>query len=497
MFDFLKKKKAEEIKPSLPVPERSVWSRIANAFPVSNKKTQVDPFAPYQPIAGVLPSDKTPEAMAMDGGVPYQTFSQGLEESFGMFFPGFQYLGVLAQKPEYRKMVETIAEEMTRKWVKLDSSGDDDKSERIGRLEKALEKYRVQEVVRKMIENDGYYGRGQVYIDLTLPKSKTLVSMDDVELATELTLTPEKIPKGSLVGFRNIEPFWTYPYQYDSNQPLSRYFYKPKSWYVMGKEVSASRLLTLVSRPVPDIYKPSYAFAGLSLSQIAEPYVNNWLSARDSIRDIIKSYSITGIKLDLGTLVSGRESGDVLNRMDGFTLGRDNRGLAVLDKNEDFFQFNTPLSGLDALQSQAKENMSFVSSIPLVKLLGITPSGLNASSEGEIRVFYDWIFAKQEADVRDNLKKMIDIIQLSEFGDIDDSITFIFNPLYQMSDKEIAEIREIDSRTDNNRIEGGVLSARDVRMHVSQDPSNPYNGIDPDDIEDNGLFEDEEEAVNA
>lgn len=496
MFDFLKKKKAEEIKPSSASPGKSVWTKIKKFFPASLPSAIVDPFAPYAPLAGVLPADKSHVNMAEDS-VPYQMYSQGLDAAVGQLFPGFQYLGLLAQKPEYRKMVETIAEEMTRKWIKLDSSGDDDKSERIEKLEKALEKYRVQEVVRKMIENDGYYGRGQVYIDLKMPSSTSLVSYNDEEPKTELTLTKEKIPKGSLIGFRNIEPFWTYPYRYDSIEPLSRYFYKPRSWYVMGKEVNASRLLLLVSRPVPDIYKPAYAFAGLSLSQIAEPYINNWLSARDSIRDIIKSYSTSGIKTDLGTLVSGRSGDDLLTRTDVFVQLRDNRGLLVLDKQEDFFQFNTPLSGLDGLQSQAKENMSFVSSIPLVKLLGITPSGLNASSDGEIRVFYDWIYAKQEADVRDNLKKMIDIIQLSEFGDIDDSITFIFNPLYQMTDKEVAEIREIDSRTDNNRIEGGVLSARDVRMHISQDPDNPYNGIDPDDIEENELFDDEEEAVST
>ena len=33
----------------------------------------------------------------------------------GLFFPGYPYLAELAQRPEYRNIVETIAEEMTRK----------------------------------------------------------------------------------------------------------------------------------------------------------------------------------------------------------------------------------------------------------------------------------------------------------------------------------------------------------------------------------------------
>jgi hypothetical protein len=91
--------------------------------------------------------------------------------------------------------------------------------------------------------------------------------------------------------------------------------------------------------------------------------------------------------------------------------------------------------------------MSAVSSIPLVKLLGITPNGLNATSDGEIRVFYDY-HALQQSVFKDNLKRVMDIIQLSEFGDIDDGITFDFEPLYEMSAKERAEIRKVDADTD-------------------------------------------------
>ncbi|MGC9868528.1 anti-CBASS protein Acb1 family protein, partial [Escherichia coli] len=105
------------------------------------------------------------------------------------------------------------------------------------------------------------------------------------------------------------------------------------------------------------------------------------------------------------------------------------RGLLMLDKtNEEFFQFNTPLSGLDTLQAQAQEHMFFVSAIPSVKFAGLSPTGLNASSEGEIRVFYDTIAALATRLLKKPLKKVLDIIQLSEFGDIDPDITFEFEP---------------------------------------------------------------------
>ena len=45
--------------------------------------------------------------------------------------------------------------------------------------------------------------------------------------------------------------------------------------------------------------------------------------------------------------------------------------------------------------AQSQEQISSVSRIPLVKWTGISPSGLNASSEGEIRVYYDLIHSEQ------------------------------------------------------------------------------------------------------
>lgn len=91
--------------------------------------------------------------------------------------------------------------------------------------------------------------------------------------------------------------------------------------------------------------------------------------------------------------------------------------------------------------------LSRLSSIPLVKLLGITPNGLNASSDGEIRVFYDSIHAMQENLFRVPLKTVLDVIQLNEFGEIDPDIDFEFLPLYELTEAEkvfLQLIRHVD-----------------------------------------------------
>lgn len=430
----------------------------------------------YQPAPGVVPKESLPGVLAQDA-TPYG-YINGLGV-FGCqnFFPGYPFLAQLAQRPEYRKISATLAEEMTRKWISLRASGDEDKSERIKQLDAALKRYKLREHFRQAMEHDGFFGRGQLYVELKLPGG-AVASDDDAELQTLLSLSEKKVTKGSLVAFRAVEPVWSYPGVYNSTNPLKADFYKPSSWYVMGKVVHASRLLTFIARPVPDILKAAYSFGGISLSQLAQPYVEHWIRTRDSVSDVVHSFSVSGLKTNLEATLAGDQGTELISRAELFNRVRDNRGLMLLDKEtEDFFQFNTPLSGLDALQAQAQEQMSSVSNIPLVKLLGITPSGLNASSEGEIRVFYDFVHSQQELH-REPLKRAIDLVQLSEFGEIDPDIDFVFEPLYQLTDLEQAQVRKAEADADQVLIDSGVIAQEEARKRLASDPESPYHGLE-------------------
>ncbi|EMO7792455.1 DUF1073 domain-containing protein [Citrobacter freundii] len=447
-------------------------------------------FKRYEPPKGVIPEGLKDAYLAMDScdyGALNDAYSAGYAYGNLDSFPGYPYLAMMAQKPEYRKMVGTIAEEMTRKWIKLKTVGDEDKSDRVKQMYDALDRFHVRDKFREAAEHDGYFGGGQIYIDVTSPKNVSAWT-DDTELQSKLFLSNKKISKGSLKGFQVIEPVWTYPGIYNAQNPLSPDFYKPTQWFVMGKTVHASRMIDFVSRQVPDLLKASYNFRGLSLIQIAEPYVNNWLRTRDSVSDMIHSFSIPVLSTDMSQMLSGGGAENLLMRLQMFNQCRDNRGAFAVDndptKPEKAEFVSAPLTGLEALQAQAFEQLCVPSSEPLVKYAGITPAGLNASSDGEIRVFYDYIHSLQQSVFKTPLKRVLDVIQLSEFGDIDPEIYFEFEPLYEMSAKEKAEIRKIDADTDLVYVTAGALSNNEVREKIAEDPESPYHSLDlSDDID--------------
>ena len=470
-----KSTKAEPVAVATPMKRMKINGMTAAAFG-SEPPSPDALFTIPMPMPGVVPARR--KVLAQDDA--FSPISSWAMQAFSAYgggsieaFRGYPYLAELAQRPEYRRGTEIHAREMTRKWIKIHSkSNDKSKADYIGKLNDALEKFRVREVFREAIEHDGFFGKGQIYIDTGDGDNKT-------ELKTPLTISPVKIGKGDLRRLKAIEPLWTYPGVYNAANPLHHHFYNPETWWVQGTEIHKSRLLPLISREVPDLLKPAYLFGGLSLSQMAEPYVNNWLRARQSVSDLMNAFSVMVLKTNMSATLAGEYDTNLVSRVHVFNQARNNKGTFLVDKEtEDFANVAAPIGGLDHLQAQAQEHMASVYGIPNVKFFGITPSGLNASSDGEVRVFYDTVLAAQQHIIRPPLTQIIDIIQLSEFGSIDDSITFEFNPLWEQSAVELSTIRKTNADTAAVYIADGTISPEEERIRLAAEEDGQYDGLD-------------------
>lgn len=426
--------------------------------------------------------DATGWAAAQFSSAAYQFTNDNLF-SEGLGFLGYTYLAELAQRPEYRTIVETIATDMTRKWIRLKAKGEtEDKTEKIGQLNDELDRLSVKEVFEKCEEIDGYFGRAHLYID-------TGESEEPKELVTPIgdgwnKISQRKIGKGSIQRLVPIEPVWVYPTGYNTNNPLLPSWYNPQMWFVQGTEVHQSRLLKFVGREVPDLLKPAYAFGGLSLTQMVKPYVTNWLNTRQSVADIVQAFSVMVLSTNLqATLQEGGDSADAVRRADLFNILRTNSGLMMLDKDTELFDnVSAPLGTLDQLQAQSQEQMASISRIPLIKLLGIAPHGLNATAEPEIKSYNENILSAQTKRFHPNLQRIIGFAMLNIWGKVDPDIMFEFITLHEATEKEKAEIQKLKSETDSINIDNGVVDPAEARSRIAGDPDSMYSGLDPDDV---------------
>jgi hypothetical protein len=479
MLKFWKTKPAPVEPPAKPVATSSgIRSAIYKAMedaprPHYNIQPPVIP-------AGVVPKGVEPQVamdsaayecakLAMDAGPQFGSQLYAYNNIEG--FPGYPYLMLLALRSEYRNMANALATELTRQWITFnstDTAGDSTK-QKITEIEQEFTKLGIQQIIRKAAEHDAFYGTGQI-----------LVNIAGADVKTPLIISSKTIKKGSLEGFKNVDPIWTTPLMYSALDPSRNDFYKPQSWWVMGQHWDATRLLIVTTREVPDIFKPGFNFSGISLSQLAEPYVNNWLRTRQSVSDMINNFSIVVLSTAMDQVLTGGDDGsDLFSRIKLFTLTRSNKGVMALDKErEELTQLAVPLGGLHELQAQALEQLCVVSREPATVLTGVTPSGFGNTAEGEIRVWYDYIHAQQEAFYRKLVDAMFKIVQLHLYGEIDPDITFVFNPLYEMTEEQESTIRVNDSIRAGNYIDRGVIDNQEERERLARDPDSGYQGID-------------------
>ena len=103
--------------------------------------------------------------------------------------------------------------------------------------------------------------------------------------------------------------------------------------------------------------------------------------------------------------------------------------------------------------------------------------GLNATADGEIRLWYDRVHAKQESALGAGVLTALQVIQLSEYGEIDPEIGLEFAPLWELDDAGKAAVDKTKADTDSVRIADGIIDNEEARKALAADPLSPYHGL--------------------
>jgi len=133
-------------------------------------------------------------------------------------------------------------------------------------------------------------------------------------------------------------------------------------------------------------------------------------------------------------------------------------GLTLLDGEDKLDMQAYTFSGLDLVLIQFAQQLSGALQIPLVRLFGQSPAGLNATGDSDIRLYYDAIASKQTKTLENPLAKILQLQVRSLFGTPPpEDFGFDFNPLWQLSGTERVEIAEKAERTIAAAVDSGLL----------------------------------------
>lgn len=157
----------------------------------------------------------------------------------------------------------------------------------------------------------------------------------------------------------------------------------------------------------------------------------------------------------------------VLTRMQNMDLCRSvARAIPIDADNEEFSRVTTPVTGLPQLMDRFALRLAAAARMPVTLMMGMSPAGLNATGESDIRFFYDQIRAEQHKHLKPRLEDLIELVFLDKSGPTNgnepENWSITFNPLWQLSDTEQATVRKTQAETDAIYITNDVITPDEV-----------------------------------
>jgi hypothetical protein len=124
------------------------------------------------------------------------------------------------------------------------------------------------------------------------------------------------------------------------------------------------------------------------------------------------------------------------------------QGLTVIDAEDTYESTDYTFGGLADILDQLLAPIAGATKIPQTRLQGRSPAGLNATGESDWQNYYGMIHAQQEAKLRDSIEVMLRIAWRSTFGTPPpEDLAFEFNPLWESTDKQKAELAQLKTNT--------------------------------------------------
>lgn len=198
--------------------------------------------------------------------------------------------------------------------------------------------------------------------------------------------------------------------------------------------------------------------------EVARDFNQSYAGAAHALTD----FSQAVVKLNnLASMLAADQDDLVIKRVLQMDLARSVARIIPLDAQNEAFEIVTrTLTGLPDSLDRMAQRLSAATDIPVTKLVGMSPAGLNATGASDIRFWYDGMKAQQEAKLRPKLGRIIELIFRSQDGPTGgkepEDWSLEFRPLWQPTEKEQAETRFVQSQTDRNYAEIGVVSPDEV-----------------------------------
>lgn len=193
----------------------------------------------------------------------------------------------------------------------------------------------------------------------------------------------------------------------------------------------------------------------------------NFNTSYDSAANAVQDFRVAIFKLkNLQSLVANNQDDLVTKRLQILNTGKSLANALVIDADGESMEYsNSSFAGIPETLDKMSKRLQAATPIPHTRLFGNSPSGMGGTGRAEEGNYYDYLSQLQENYLHPILMKLYRLIAAQTTVGIKLTTEFDveFNPLWQMDDKELVEIRGKQAAADQIYLENGVLDPTEVR----------------------------------
>jgi phage-related protein (TIGR01555 family) len=380
-----------------------------------------------------------------------------------------------------KRLIDVVPEDMTKSWYRIKSQLPPDSKQQITRLERKT-------LVRKKVLEGLKWGRlygGAVGV----------IVIDGHGDILDQPLNYDMIMPGSFKGliivdrWSGVSPSYEIVDNIDDPEfGLPEYYTISYSALGLGVRVHHSRIIRFTGRHLPYIEELSEVYWGTSELEHVYSEIVKYDNTSYNIAALVFSANLKIYKMDgfeqLGTAPQSVVR-DLYNTLTMMNFMMNSQGMQIMGKDDSFETQQYTFAGLSDIYEMFMLDVSGASEIPVTRLFGRSPAGLNSTGESDMQNYYDSIEEKQEAYLKPVIDELLPILCMSEFGSIPDDIDFEFEPIRRPSEEEKKTIATQTSGAVEGMFNAGIISQK-IALKELRDSSRAtgmWNNITDEDIE--------------
>lgn len=425
--------------------------------------------------------DMFKNAMARTGmGVP--NLMDSTEYELSRLTQNYQLLTTLYRNNWIiKKIINTIPDDMCRNWFEITSNITPGSLDRFKKLEKRTK-------IKSRLLTAMYWSR--------LYGGSAAVMLIDEQDNLSDPLDLDMIMPGSFKGLMVLNRWMGIHPKMDLISDISDPDYGLPEYYEITDmstmetvEIHHSRILRFPGRELPYWEEVAEMYWGASeiehiFEELAKRDNTSWNIASLVFRASIIATKTKGLDVLLG-LGDIEAQKDFYNTQQAINAMLNNNSMLHLGHEDDIVPINYTFSGVNDIYESFMLDISGASEIPVTKLFGRSPAGLNATGENDSRNYNEMVENLQESKLSPVLDKLLPVMFMSEFGEVPDDLDYRYLPVQSPTEDEVAELVQKKVTAIKDVYDSGIINQKIAMKELKQmsDSTGMFTNITDEDIE--------------